>query len=256
MPSPKASDRAKQRAAAKLLKASVAAETAYVRALRAVMHQVHLGTMRALAPHLGLHTDANGRISPHDQILTILGVTVRTHVRMETARAFDKMAVAVNKKNAAGNRALVGISPGTSVLDDIARFREQNLALMAKASETYLDRVKAVIEAPENFAIRVEGLAKQLQQAVGSSAWDAERIARDQTLKLNSQLSQTRQKNAGITKYRWSTSLDERVRPYHRALEGTVHDYGDPPVTDKYGNRNDPGQDILCRCLAIPLLQA
>lgn len=255
-----AKDRAQLRAAAKLLKASVAAETAYTRDLRAVMAQVHAGTMRVLAPFLKptdtprLHTDAKGRISPHDQPLTILGVTIRTHVRKETARAFDKMAAQVNKKNAAGNRALIGISPGASVLDDIARFREQNLALMAKGSETYLQRVRKIIEDPDNLHVRVEGLTKQLSKAGAASDWDAERIARDQTLKLNSQLSQTRQTNAGVTEYTWSTSLDERVRPMHAALEGSRQSYAEPPVTNADGETNNPGEDILCRCIGIPVI--
>jgi SPP1 gp7 family putative phage head morphogenesis protein len=125
---------------------------------------------------------------------------------------------------------------------------------MTKGSEKYLDKVRQVIEDPDNLHVRVEGLAKQLQDVAGSSDWDAERIARDQTLKLNSQLSQTRQQNAGVTSYTWSTSLDERVRPMHAALEGTTQTYADPPVTTKDGERNNPGEDVLCRCLAIPVI--
>jgi SPP1 gp7 family putative phage head morphogenesis protein len=242
--------------AKRLLRASVAAENAYVRDLRAIMHQVSLGVFRALRPFVrddrpAIRADA---VRNHDEGLRLLGITIRTHVLTQTGLAFDRMAVQVNKKNAMGNRALIGIHPGASVLDDIAKARVENLALMTKGAETYLTRAKAVIEAPENFGLRVEGLEKLLQEAGAASAWDAERVARGQTLKLNSQLSQTRQRNAGITQYKWSTSLDERVRPYHRALEGTIQTYGEPPVTDKYGHRNDPGQDILCRCVSIPII--
>jgi GNAT superfamily N-acetyltransferase len=44
------------------------------------------------------------------------------------------------------------------------------------------------------------------------------------------------------------------VRDMHDELEGTEHAWDDPPVTDKYGNRNHPGEDYQCRCVAVPIL--
>jgi uncharacterized protein with gpF-like domain len=40
----------------------------------------------------------------------------------------------------------------------------------------------------------------------------------------------------------------------HRALEGTVHSYNDPPVTNKQGDRNHPGGDYQCACQAEPVI--
>jgi len=65
-------------------------------------------------------------------------------------------------------------------------------------------------------------------------------IARDQVSKLNGQLTMLRQSNLGITKYRWQTAEDERVRHTHAILNNTVQTWDDPP---SIGN---PGQPIQC----------
>jgi SPP1 gp7 family putative phage head morphogenesis protein len=73
-------------------------------------------------------------------------------------------------------------------------------------------------------------------------------IARDQTSKLNGNLTRLRQEEIGVTRYKWSTAGDERVRPTHRANEGKIFEWANPPKT------GHPSHEINCRCVAIPLL--
>lgn len=73
-------------------------------------------------------------------------------------------------------------------------------------------------------------------------------IARDQTNKFNGQLTQLRQQEIGIGSYIWSTSKDERVRPTHAAMEGSVVAWNDPPSI------GHPGSEINCRCIAQPII--
>ena len=64
-----------------------------------------------------------------------------------------------------------------------------------------------------------------------------------------------RQRQLGVTEYRWITSRDGRVRPRHRELDKTVHRWDLPPVVDvKTGRRAHPGQDYACRCTASPII--
>ena len=97
-------------------------------------------------------------------------------------------------------------------------------------------------------------------------------IARDQTAKLNSALTQGRMADAGIETYIWSTSEDERVRgnptglypkalPSHYVMNGKVCRWDDPTVWLENGEwvkrAGDapylhPGMAIMCRCVAIP----
>lgn len=74
-------------------------------------------------------------------------------------------------------------------------------------------------------------------------------IARDQISKSVGGLQQIRQTQLGLKKYRWLSSGDERVRPSHRANEGLAFEWSVPPRATGH-----PGQDILCRCRAQPIL--
>jgi len=90
---------------------------------------------------------------------------------------------------------------------------------------------------------------------------------------LNGDLAQGRMEQAGIETYIWSISMDERVRglpggkysnavPSHYLMEGLICRWDDPT---KYRNASGewvarpagapllhPGQDIMCRCVALP----
>ena len=79
--------------------------------------------------------------------------------------------------------------------------------------------------------------------------------ARQETGLLVSAYRQATYKTVGITKYKWSTSHDERVRVMHKDLDGKIFEFANPPVTNEKGDRNNPGEDWQCRCQAIPVLE-
>lgn len=74
-------------------------------------------------------------------------------------------------------------------------------------------------------------------------------IARDQTSKTIGSLTKARHQQIGIRRYTWRTSGDERVRPTHSLLDGTVHSWDSAPSI------GHPGEDILCRCIAEPVIE-
>lgn len=103
---------------------------------------------------------------------------------------------------------------------------------------------------------RAEGLVKVLQDNYGIGARKAKFLARQETSLLMSKFQETRYRDIGIEKYRWSTAHDARVRHDHHDLNGKVFRFDSPPVTDKKtGARNNPGEDFNCRCVAIPLVE-
>lgn len=101
---------------------------------------------------------------------------------------------------------------------------------------------------------RWEEIAQEIEGVVdperGTAASRARLIARDQVAKLNGQLTQERQTNLGIKRYRWRTSGDERVRESHREKEGNIYSWDDPPA-----DTGHPGEDYQCRCIAEPVLE-
>lgn len=94
-------------------------------------------------------------------------------------------------------------------------------------------------------------------------------LARQETSLFMSKFRRERFTEAGVDRYRWSTSNDARVRPEsdltpdermhagnHRILDGQTFSYsGKAPA--KYmssGSPCNPGEDFNCRCVDIPIL--
>ncbi len=126
---------------------------------------------------------------------------------------------------------------------------------LIKAESDLRRRVERVLQDPLNEGRSVADLSRLLQEQAGYSQSRAELTARDQTLKMYGQIQGLRQTNAGITRYVWTTSLDERVRPDHADLDGSVQQWDAPPVVDqRTGRRGHPGIDFQCRCTAVPVL--
>lgn len=126
------------------------------------------------------------------------------------------------------------------------RWARENVELIRTMErETFDDLAEAIAEAT------VEGrtdLAEVIQARFGVAENRARLIARDQIGKLNAQITRSRQLAMGITHYEWSSSGDQRVRPLHRKLDGSVRSWDDPHPTEGH-----PGQPIACRCVALPV---
>lgn len=128
----------------------------------------------------------------------------------------------------------------------MAAATQANIDLITSIPAQYLDKVGQAVS--ENFVegMRWEDLAKTIEQVGDVTESRAKLIARDQTSKMNSSFNEERQTSLGIDQYIWQTSGDERVRPEHAANDGQIFDWDKPPAT------GHPGEDIQCRCVAIP----
>lgn len=127
-------------------------------------------------------------------------------------------------------------------------FVKQNVSLIQSIPDTYFDRVENTVLREVQAGTLTDEIADDIQEAYGVSESKATLIARDQTGKLNGNLNQMRQTEVGVTRYEWSTSKDERVRPSHEEKEGNIYDWSDPPA-----DTGHPGEDFQCRCSAIPV---
>ena len=93
-------------------------------------------------------------------------------------------------------------------------------------------------------------LSKLIEADAGISKRRARTIARDQTGKLYAEAQKVTQQSTGINYYTWSTSNDSRVRDTHASKEGETFSWDNPP-----SDTGHPGEDINCRCVAIPLVE-
>jgi SPP1 gp7 family putative phage head morphogenesis protein len=154
-------------------------------------------------------------------------------------------------------KAVVGIDLATiepNLTPTINSFRRANVELITSMARDKVERVKAILDDAPNA--RVETIRDRILEEGGVTKRQAALIARDQVLSLNAQVTQKRHAAAGIERYIWRTSGDGDVRPAHRALDGKVFSYDDPPVVDaKKGRREHPGEDYQCRCTAEPVIE-
>lgn len=157
-----------------------------------------------------------------------------------------------------------------NVLDEWSR---EQVTLITKATQDMLDTVARRIR----DGVKVGKSAKEVTAIInadlpGISYRRARIIARDQTAKLNSSLTQGRMTDAGLETYVWDTAQDERVRgdpsglypkalPSHFVMQGKICRWDDPTVWLENGEwvkrAGDapyfhPGMAIMCRCVAVP----
>ena len=136
----------------------------------------------------------------------------------------------------------------------LEKWIQENVGLIKTIPEETLDRMQKIVYDGFTRGRSTVRMVKEIQQAYGVGRRRAELIARDQTAKLNGQIQQAQQRDAGITEYIWYTCKDGRVRRRHREMDGKRLRWDDPPVVDKKsGRRCHPGQDFQCRCIARPV---
>lgn len=147
------------------------------------------------------------------------------------------------------------------IADQLATAQLRNAQLITKLPEEHWGRVVQAIS--DNYDGTLHGsLTQRLTKVNGISKDRAKLIARDQTAKLSGDLARIRQQDAGINSYLWRNSQDSRVvgnpggrypkgnarHGNHWTREGKEYQWDEPP------SDGHPGQPILCRCRAEPVI--
>lgn len=116
-----------------------------------------------------------------------------------------------------------------------------------------------------NRSVKKNKSATELLKAVNQKLAAQKRLAKVRTVAevpaLFGTLNRLQQTDAGCSKYYWKTARDSRVRPCHRALDGRIFEWWNPPAMWREtkhgivytGMRCNPGEDYGCRCVAIPV---
>lgn len=150
---------------------------------------------------------------------------------------------------------------------------EENVALIRSLSSGYFDDIQRQVMDSILRGDSVTALTRNLQAVTGATYKRAALIARDQTLKVSSDITRKRQTSSGISRFRWSDSKDARVSgnpsgKYPRAkikcfvIARNDVGYGPGVYLWSRGAQFNgetglfPGRaHISCRCSAIPQIQ-
>lgn len=135
----------------------------------------------------------------------------------------------------------------------------QNANLIKSIPEQYLKNVSNSVLANMRTGLLPREVAKQIEDEYGVTQRRARFIARDQTAKVNGELTKQRQIDAGYEFFGWLDGDDERVRASHRAIANADVGYGkgvyrwdDLPKNER-GEPIQPGSDFQCRCSSRPI---
>jgi SPP1 gp7 family putative phage head morphogenesis protein len=129
--------------------------------------------------------------------------------------------------------------------------RARTTNLIRGTGRNHIKRLRKILL--KGADLHVKDLVAQIQSATGVAKSKAELWARDQTLKMNGEVTRKRHEAAGIEEYIWTDSGDERVRDAHGDLNGNRYRYDNPPIISDDGRRGHPGDDYQCRCTAYPV---
>lgn len=177
-------------------------------------------------------------------------------------RALTNIANLDHKLSIAEWKKAIYKTLGINLLDDyysgefyreaLEKWVSENVELIKTVPIQSLSRIKEVVYQNYMNGQTATNIVKELQRQYGMSKSHARLIARDQTAKLNSDIAEHQQRDAGVERYKWSGSMDRRERESHRRLEGKIFSWNEPPETDG-GRHCHPGKDFQCRCCAIPV---
>lgn len=172
----------------------------------------------------------------------------------------------INDWNAQVKEALgVGVSHDwySEQMDDmVGNWIRTNVSKIRSVPSEYLTEIENIIRWGYETRQPKVNVYNRLEKQIKLSRSRAKMIARDQLGTLNAQMTRFEHESAGVSKYKWITKRDGRVRDSHRALHGTIQSWNNPPAmwymtasrgivyTGRYCN---PGEDYGCRCVAKPV---
>jgi SPP1 gp7 family putative phage head morphogenesis protein len=121
---------------------------------------------------------------------------------------------------------------------------QENVSFIKTIGTEYHNKVDSIILQGARRGQSITEMANQLTQVADVSVNRAKFIARDQLGSIHGDLVKRRQSEAGLKRFRWRDSDDQRVRRSHERFDGQIFTWKDG------ANGLYPGTDYNCRCTA------
>lgn len=257
----------------------VAIERSYKNALldKVVDFEENIETLLiARLPSLVLQADTNLRADDFiDDLKAIMqALAVASFTVFQNVESFAlNFGFKIANFNEAQYKRIISATLGVNPLSNDA-FLQTRLKAFARANAVLIKSIPdQLLKEVEGIAMRgltggasVRDMEREIAQRFKVTRARARLIARDQTGKLNAQLTEIRQVRIGVDEYIWNSVEDERVRDSHRVLDGKICKWGDDSVyrepnekewksrTSLQGYVGTPGSDYQCRCFAEPIM--
>lgn len=159
---------------------------------------------------------------------------------------------------------LTGMLGDGAIREKMADAVRENVGLITSIQTDFINDIGEKVFGNLLEGGRSENLINIIRERGDVTLSRAKFIARDQTSKLNAELTEARSNALGLDVYEWSGTGDERERKSHFVLNGMLCKYSDPTVYSDDGGKTwkkrssigafegKPGEDYQCRCLSLP----
>lgn len=209
---------------------------------------------------------SKGSRFPIEQKLSVLGESEKYQLfAKKFAKALARLGINENRKTwrkyfEAARQAHYIVLPTT--------FKEYEMQTLSEAVKKNFEMIKSIptsmmeILQHKYTSTLIEEVAKgnlargsfrKLLQSHGAK--QAKVIARTETAKLQTAITENRAKNLGSVAYIWRASNDQRTRPSHKAMNNVVvfwREQSQKPLLDNM--RGNAGEFPNCRCDIRPIL--
>lgn len=246
-------------------------EEMYQKKLHSLINLLHDGILRYLKTrrHLVSHDDdfyqqgdLFNQANPDDeeefrkqldefiqQASVVYGGDLAKKMVEQMIRGAESMASNMVNEQLRANNKIQNVEVSADEIKLLQAKAAENMSYISSIGSEYLNKVQdAILRGMTNGSLTSK-VADDIMKITDVSQKRANLIARDQTSKVFGQLTKYKQTKAHITHFRWSTALDERVRPRHQALEGKIFTW------ENGWDGIFPGDEINCRCVADPVFE-
>lgn len=143
----------------------------------------------------------------------------------------------------------------TPIAETVRRLLGEQVQLITSLPVKAAERAQTLAREAVVDGTRNAQIAEEIAKTPGVTESRALLIARTETAKANSVITQTRAVSVGSAGYIWRTVHDEAVRESHAEMDGQYVRWDSPPTLSD-GTTTHAGQIYNCRCFAEPALPA
>lgn len=179
------------------------------------------------------------------------------HAANQIAASFIKTAFKASEGKQKRSLGFDQFSNSVQMKETLQAATVQNARLITSIPAQYLEQVSNIVMGNMRQGMRPSAIESELMTQFGVTKRRAKFIARDQTAKVQGELTKQRQIDAGYQYFKWIDSEDQRVRHRHHEIATAMTPYGEGvyrwtklPLSDS-GQPIQPGSDYNCRCTAI-----
>ena len=195
-------------------------------------------------------TFVRAALNEYARILEPWAASVATRMLTEVAARDDQSWKAIAAKIGRALSVEVKTAPTGQAM---RRLLDEQVDLITSLPREAATRVHELAQQGLVEGSRAKELAAKIMETGEVTKSRATLIARTETSRAASVLTQVRAQHIGSTQFVWRTAGDSDVRPSHRALNGKAFRWDEPPECDP-GHHALPGQIWNCRCYAEPIL--